>query len=436
MPTKKTKKIEKTVPAEPQEITPAEEIEGNTDEERRPDIASEPHVPEDKAAFIELLKKFRIGVKGDFYETIADDIATTGGEFVFERPDLLAKKMQDWHQYIEPPTRKQMLEYWFTKKNIRVPTEVIKEAGMNDVEREKAEKDKHHDEKYSVDTATGVIKVADSSDKSPLSWGEAEKLSQRIKSDLMDQKNRDKKDTDGEAKKTPFVLDAEGNVKIADGAQLSASDLLIVQAINKSQAQGEKRTAREILEEEMKHQEFIDSLRGRNAPSGGLLDNIDQLVKAKELFGTNKELLDTLTLLSKKMDDAGNTGKESPVMEALRAQITDLTRRLDDQEKQTLRDQIAAQNAKLEAFSLELKKQGSSQAAKSEYDIMGKAMDKIDGAGKDIKETILTLLQKPAPPMAAMERSAITEAISEEASKITAKQELGKQIFTRPPRGT
>lgn len=400
-----------------------------------PETEPKIEVPSDKEAFNELLAKYHIALKGDFYKTITDDIATTGGEFVFERPDLMGKKLEEWHQYIDPPVRRRILEYWFTQKNVKIPKEVLKEVGMDDTDREESDKEKHHDEKYSVDTKTGVIKMADKDDKSGLSWGEAEKLSERVKTDLAEQQKQAKKAEEGESKDLPFVLDENGNITVPAGAKLSGQNLLILQAIKKSEEKGEKRSAREILEDEMKHQEFIDSLRGKGQGGGGMLSNVDEMLKAKELFATDSGVKEILTKMSEQLTKIGTGTSDSPKVELLSTQITELTKRLEDQEKQTLRDQIALQNAKIEALDAALKKQGATQTAMNEFGIMSKVVDKVDSAGKDLKETVLTLLSKPAPPMPEAERAAITEAIGTEATKVSAKQELGAKLFNPPGKG-
>lgn len=430
MTTKKNPKIKKQ--SQEETVIPEEEHGTGTKLTKEQEKVAEPkqQIPDDQAAFRELLVKFRVGLGGDLYETIVDDIATTGGEFVFERPDLLTKKLLDWNQYINAPTRKKILEYWFVQRGIPVSKEMLKEASMDDVDRKNAAEEKHHDEKYSVDTKTGVIKMADKDDKSGLSWGEAEKLSERVKADLAEQQKQARKDAEGESKDLPFVLDENGNITVPAGAKLSGQNLLILQAIKKSEERGEKRSAREILEEEVKHQEFIDSLRGKGQGGGGLLSTVDEMLKAKELFATDSGVKEILTKMSEQLTKIGTGTSDSPKVELLSTQITELTKRLEDQEKQTLRDQIASQNAKIEALDAALKKQGATQTAMNEFGIMSKVVDKVDSAGKDLKETVLTLLSKPAPPMPEAERAAITEAIGTEATKVSAKQELGAKLFT------
>ena len=106
---------------------------------------------------------------------------------------------------LHPSLRNQVINFWAAEIKQPVPRNLQKrlaeERGAKPREGAEGEKEP---EKYSVDTATGAIKVASTTDKMALTWDEAEKLSKNIKMELADKAEK------GE-KKVTYVYDSDAN---------------------------------------------------------------------------------------------------------------------------------------------------------------------------------------------------------------------------------
>lgn len=60
---------------------------------------------------------------------------------------------------------------------------------------------------------------------------------------------------------------------------------------------------------------------------------------------------------------------------------------------------------------------------------MSEVVQKADKGLSELKTSVMEIVTKPAPPLSAEERSKMTEAIKAEASRVTAKMELGRNLF-------
>lgn len=87
-------------------------------------------VPIVQEEFANFLRKYKVVKGGEMCDTIAENIGETGGADVFEDPEVLAKGLGTWSEYIGAPLRKQILQHWFAKKHIEVPPEALEAAGV------------------------------------------------------------------------------------------------------------------------------------------------------------------------------------------------------------------------------------------------------------------------------------------------------------------
>lgn len=383
-------------------------------------------VPEDKLAFNEVLKKFRIGLKNDFFETITDDIATTGGELVFEMPELLMKKLTEWHSYIDPPTRRRIIEYWFAKKGTSVPEEVIKVAGMTEAEKEKEREKKAQEEKretteskkYIVDTETGAISVAKKDERPALDWDEAVKLSARAKAE--------KGDT-GE-KEPVFTQDSEGRWIINPKAKVTGIDILAHDALTRSQTKGETRSPLEILEEDAKRLQTIQTVFGGGKGETSFKELLDSLATAKTVLGADDDMKNLLAGIYKKLE--GGEGKgESEQVKGLREELKELSKKLDEKEKEKLTDQITAFRNELTNVRAELAKALKESSAKNEYGIMSELVKVFDRRLGAMESTVQGVIGRPPPLLPEGQKTELTEAISEQAKAEEELDQLAEQAF-------
>ncbi|MBA7621898.1 hypothetical protein ES703_29268 [subsurface metagenome] len=113
-------------------------------------------VPIVQEEFANFLKKYRVVKGGEMCDTIAENIAETGGANVFEDPEILAKGLGTWSEYIGSPLRKQILQHWFAKKHIEVPSEALEIAGITSKTEAEAKKKKDTDKKVTEGTVWTV----------------------------------------------------------------------------------------------------------------------------------------------------------------------------------------------------------------------------------------------------------------------------------------
>ena len=409
----------------------------------------QPDVPEDKTAFNEVLKKYRIGLKNEFYNTITEDIATTGGELVFEKPELLMKKLADWHSNIDPPTRKKIIEYWFAKKGVPVPEELMKVAGLSEGDKVKLGEKTSEEErraateskKYVVDRETGAITVAKRDERPALDWDEATKLSKRIK---------DEKGT-GE-KEPPFIQGPEGNWIINPAAKgLSGVDLMAYDALTKSRAEGEKRTPMEILSDQAKGMEAIRSVFGGGKESsltematvlktlqevtggGGKESNLTELATTlktlKEVTGGDEDTKNLLAGIYKELKEGGGGKGEPEAVTSLRDEVKDLTSKLEDREKERLNDQISGLRTELSSLRGDLAKTISEARSTDEYGIMSEGLKVVDHRMGAIENILRGAVGKTPSLLAEGKKRTITDGISEQVMAEADIDSLAQTVF-------
>ncbi len=97
----------------------------------------EREVPIIEEDFATLLKQFRI--KAGLAAYIAKNVSHTGGSKVFEKPELLFKRLTAWSSDIPPGMRKNIIEQWFAEKGIDISPEVQQKAGMTTEQINRAE---------------------------------------------------------------------------------------------------------------------------------------------------------------------------------------------------------------------------------------------------------------------------------------------------------
>lgn len=387
---------------------------------------SEIEVPEEKAAFNEVLKKFRIGVKGDFYETITDDIATTGGEFVFEKPELLMKKLSDWHSHIDAPTRRKIIDYWFAKKGTPVPEEVVKEAGMSEAEKKIEKEKKAEDEKreaaeskkYVVDSESGAITVAKKDDRPALDWEEALKLSKRIKDEAGDKSGEE----------PPFIIGSEGGWQLNPKAKIGGMELLAFEAVRKSQERGEPLDPFEVMKERAKDVEMIRSVFVGGGGGGRVLDSMEDLIKLKTLLGADEDTKALLSGIYKRLEGGEGKGPSEEVR-GLTDRVDKLVAEIQQKELEKRDDQIARITTELSNLRGEIARQGEKGKATDEYGIMSEGLRVFDHRLGAIESAIQGAFGRRPPPLGAGEKKALTEVISEEAKSEQELDQLADKVF-------
>ena len=195
---------------------------------------------------------------------------------------------------LHPSLRNQVINFWASEIKKPVPQKLQKrlaeERGTKSREKSEGEGEA---EKYSVDTDTGAIKVASTSDKA-LTWDEAEKLSKEIKEDI---EIREKKEGGDEP---IFVLSETGAWTLNPKAKVGTTEFAVFQMYQDSLRKGEPI---DPVEELTRREEQMARLKdAMGVKPGGedteitLLDKLDRLGMLKKGEGEGG-LLTTLATL-------------------------------------------------------------------------------------------------------------------------------------------
>ena len=274
----------------------AQEAEVSGEERETPDV---------EADFLGLLKDYGVAEKAA--KTITKHIAETGTADIFEDPRQLLEKMAKFSRQVPPVTRRNILDHWITSRHIPKPEGFEDEADLSgEVLKERKGKEAATPEKYTVDTDTGAIKVASTSDKA-LTWDEAEKLAKEIKKDI---EIRAKKEGSDEP---IFVLSETGAWTLNPKAKVGTTEFAVFQMYQDSLRKGEPI---DPVEELTRREEQMARLKdAMGVKPGGedseitILDKLDRLGMLKKGEGEGGLLttLATLGLLKKSGEEGGST---------------------------------------------------------------------------------------------------------------------------------
>jgi hypothetical protein len=435
-----------------EQIPVIESIEGDGDEETGPEdvmlstptqtsapVSQKPEfrreMPDVQKDFANLLKMHGIGTPKITAEAIALNIAETGTEFVFEEPEQLAERLRTWHENISAYKRPQIIEQWFKSRGIPVQSALLKNAALmpSQIDKQKAV-ESEASYRFAVDL-DGTIRNASEGEKG-MTYAEAERASARNITNI-EKKEAAAKQAISSA--TPpsgkFVRGEDGTPEPVEGERYSAQDFMILEAIKSRRNQGDNRGVTDILEEEVRKQQAIAQLTGKQpGASGNEMSELDRIRMWKELGvfgGTDPALKETLEIIKTKL----NAPAESPEMAMLKAQNAELMRRLDDQEKAALMEKLAKQDGMIGGLYEEIKKLKEQPAAgsTSEMDVLKEGLSglkgTIDRAGGDIMDTVKTFAGKKPPAMTDDRKKLLDGALNTALDKDTAAEQQAAKIW-------
>ena len=362
-------------------------------------------VPIQEEDFAAHLKKYR--VKPELAETIAENIARTGGLNVFEQPEVLSERLTTWASDITPPRRKQMLEHWFAERRITVPPDVAERIGLGKEEIKFLDKDqakrKHADEGkvWYVESDGGIRMIKPGEDGVTLD--EAERAAKRIRKEVMgteepvifDEKagrfvpnprsefvQRHPYAAMMTAKEMGKLMSEEGEADPFDVMTLQMEKVDIMREKLHGKTTDEKpSTIVELVDAMAK----LDELRGGKGK--GETDTIDTFIKLQELTAPRQDALakEIATLAEAVKTKPG----ESEETKAMREQINALRQSIDtmrDEQKQAQLDSLKTSYEKSmgslqgEIASLrgEVERQKRDGLQLNEFGIMSKGLDVVD----------------------------------------------------------
>jgi len=282
-------------------------IEGKGDSKEAGEASEAERVtPDVEADFLGLLKDYGVAEKAA--KIITKHIADTGSPDIFDDPRELLGKMAKFPRHVPPVTRKNILDHWVSTRNIPIPEGFEEEADLSAEELKTRKGKGTAPEKYSIDTDTGAIKVASTTDKTALTWDEAEKLSREIKKDI---EAREKREDVG--KEPAFVVGEHGAWTLNPKAPIGFGEFAVFQMYQDSLKRGEPIDPVEELtkreEQSARLKEAMGVKTGGEDTEMTMLDKLDKLGMLKKGEGEGGLLaqLDSLGLLRKSGEEGRDT---------------------------------------------------------------------------------------------------------------------------------
>lgn len=335
----------------------------NGDEKDKTQESAERQVPLVEEDFTNLLKQYRL--KPTLATNIAHNIATTGGESVFEDPRILYGRLIAWSGDIGPQNRRLILEEWFSNKGIEVPPDLLQKAGMSDKERKEVEED---------EKTTGAARYVYDAEHKAVRFTRKGELGGTLA-----EAERLQKMAEGEEEESPFIVGEEGRLTLNPKARLSGVELFVWESIQKKQAAGEPVDPIEAM---TLAAERIKTLRevfgGGEGGADWTKDPIEFMTRMKALSG------------------------DSAATETLQSELAETRRIIAEMKDEQLRGTIEAQQKQIEALTgkiglmvdqVEKIRQGS--VGRSEMDILHEAVT----GGIDFIKTELPNFRKDAREM-------------------------------------
>lgn len=203
---------------------------------------------------------------------------------------------------LHPSLRNQVINFWASEIKRPVPKNLQKRLAEERGTKSREDNgEKEEAEKYSVDTATGAIKVASTTDKRALTWDEAEKLSKEIKKDL-----------EGSVKEPAFVLGEQGAWTLNPKGNIGFGEFAVFQMYQDSLRRGEPIDPVEELtrreEQSVRLKEAMGVKAGGEDSEMTMLDKLDKLGMLKKGEGEGGLLAQLAALgLLKKTGEEGST---------------------------------------------------------------------------------------------------------------------------------
>ena len=397
--------------------------------------------------FREVLKK--LGIKK--YEGYVDHCAKGDLE------DLEDIEQKLYEMGLHPSLRNQVINFWAAEIKKPVPKKLQKRlTEERTAKRGEAEEEKEP-EKYSVDTTTGVIKVASTTDKMALTWDEAEKLSKNIKAELADKAKKGERkvayvydpDTntvrmaredeiggtleqakelkrmasEGKGKgeeESPFITDADGNWTLNPRARVTGVELMALESIKRSQERGEEVDPIEVLGRAVEKMKVYQEAFG-----GGARQSPDWMTDPLKFIETVERI------------SGGGKGDE-----ALKTELAELRKSLDDMREERHREQVEVQQRQIGALTdkvgeltdlvIDMKRPVT---GRTEMDLLHEIADKglevikteLPGFRKDIKDAVIG---GALPlPKSAKEREEQTQRLRHGVKKDREIEAIGRRMF-------
>lgn len=414
--------------------------------------------PDERDDFSKMMQDYGVGEKQA--SVIAQYIADTGTDQVFDKPMELLQKVAMFPKWIHPTSRRHILDHWFALRKIPIPDEYSAVADKPSEEiRKKAAGHEIEEAKFSVDPETGYVRVATTSDKTALTWDEAQKLSKDVlakaegvekkqaekakkeatyvydteqgqvrmaKGDevggTLDQAKELKKMAEGGKKETaesPFITDAEGNWGLNPKARVTGIELMALDTMRRSQAKGEPLDPLEAMAQTAERLKvYQEVLGGGKSTPEWMTDPLKFIETIRTITGEGK-------------GDDSLKQEISGLKDAIRLmQEAQYKAQIDSQ-----RSEITALGQKIESLTGRIDELKRPVTGMTEIDLLNqlgtKALDELGGLRKDVKDTAREAITggRLPPRKTTEERGEQHHRMRQTLEDIEDIEQLGQEIF-------
>jgi hypothetical protein len=379
-----------------------------------------------QAEFAALLQRYK--VRADTAAMVAEHIVSTQPDDVLENPERLAEALSEFSTDIPPLRRKQILKAWFARRGVEVPETALRAAGAP-AEAGVAEKPGRL---YAVDEETGRIRAAREGEKA-LTWAEAKTLSDEIKKELA------KEGKAPEAAEPPFIPTEDGGWTINPKAKLGVAELLAWQALRRSEERGVHQDPYQLLAEQAATVKMLREAFGGGERRETALELIQMLGSLNLLRGPGEEMKEVAESIKALAEAVVAGPRESPElqalkeqlgeMKALRDQVVELQKALQEQREKALKSEIEALRGEILRLSAELERSRREGMSANEYGILNKGLDVLDRRAAELGSVLRGYLGRLPPPRPQAEVEALGKAIRRQAEVEAELDRLGDFLF-------
>ncbi len=343
--------------------------------------------------------------------------------------DLVDVDKRLFEMGLHPSLRNQVINFWASEIKKPVPQTLQKRLAEERGTKPREENEGSEEaEKYSVDTDSGAIKVASTSDKRALTWDEAEKLAKEMKKDIEARA--------GNEKEPAFVLGEQGAWTVNPKAKVGLGEFAVYQMYQDSLRRGDPIDPIEELARREEASAHLKEAMGIKAVGGdtemGMIDKLDKLGMLKKSEGGEGgllTLLNSMGLLKKPgEEDAG-----SQKIGALETQIKELAESLHKQEMETIKNAVVNLSTQLTELRKDM---ATGTQLEGRYALLEKTITTIDnqlsGIRTDVKPIIIGLTSgsggaepaKKSPEAKARLSKGLKEAVAQEKEAKALEDEL------------
>lgn len=382
--------------------------------------------PDARADFKDILSKY---IDDNTAKIIADHVAATGSDNVFEEPVELIQILSKFPQQLPRIGRKQFLDHWIALNKIVVPEDYDKMSDKS-AEAIRSMKTGENQEKFAVNPDTGNIRLASTTDARMLTHDEAKQLSDETKKALAEQKKQEAEAA--ASQESGLARDEHGDIDLNPKAKtVTLAEAYAIIGLKQARAQGDTRSTGEIIAEKVSELKLLGPLAGL-APVSATPGN-----SADSVLATVKTVLEMTGATNKGTDPAilARMDSQDKVLQELRTQNATLQQQIQQDREKGWLDKLdkleEARKADADHFLRAIEEIKKGNRSTTELGVLQEALagarEEAKGVRTDMFNLAQTMMRKPPKPMTSGEHNSLMDGIGNTLTKDAELDTLAKQ---------